>query len=55
MAYQSRKRNYKSRRERYLDTRRKFFVTLVIALIAAVVWVIKERLVLWNWLKTYFY
>ncbi|MEN0004925.1 MAG: hypothetical protein AAF798_12300 [Bacteroidota bacterium] len=55
MTYQSRKRNYKSRRERLAEQFRFYRITFIFAMIALAVWVIKERHGLWAWLKTYFY
>ena len=55
MAYQSRKRNYRSRRERLERASRNTKVVLIFATIGAAVWVFMIRHELWAWLKTYFY
>jgi hypothetical protein len=52
MAYQSRKRNYKSKRENYADTTRYIKTTVVFILIALVVWVYKNRYDYWPELNT---
>ncbi len=55
MAYQSRKRNYRSRRERYQRDMRNIRLIFIFALIAALILVFRNRYALWGWLKTYFY
>lgn len=55
MTYQSRKRNYKSRRERLQEQFRAYRLIFLFAAIAAAVWIYKERQDIWAWLKTYFY
>jgi hypothetical protein len=55
MAYQSRKRNYKSRRQRYSIFTRNAKIVFVFASIGAAVWLFKVRYEIWGWLKTYFY
>ena len=55
MGYQSRRRNYRSRRERYEKHKRNFKVILIFSVIALGVWIFKERYEIWAWLKTYFY
>ncbi len=55
MGYQSRKRNYKSMRERYDHNARILRLILLFGLIALLVLTYKNRLEWWAWLKTYFY
>lgn len=55
MGYQSRKRNYKSRRERYEHTVRVTRLILIFGAIALVILVYKNRFEWWSWIKTYFY
>jgi hypothetical protein len=55
MAYQSRKRNYRSPREKNAIARRNAKVALLFITIAALVWIFKNRYEYWGWLKTYFY
>ena len=55
MAYQSRKRHYKSRRERYLRDKRNFKLILIFAAIAGVVLMFKNREEILFYLKTIFY
>jgi len=55
MGYQSRKRNYKSRRERYLRDKRNFKVVLLFAFIALLVLLFKTRHEWIFWIKTYVY
>jgi hypothetical protein len=55
MGYQSRKRNYKSRRERYERDKRNAKVILVFAAIGLLVWLIMTRHEWWGYVKTFFY
>lgn len=55
MAYQSRKRSYTSRRERFQRHLRNYRVSLIFALLALIVLMIKTRGEIWVWLRTYFY
>jgi len=55
MPYQSRMRNYKSRRERLEQSTRNIRIIFIFAAIALIVYVFKERYEIWAWLKTYFY
>jgi hypothetical protein len=55
MAYQSRKRNYLSPREKNALVWRNFKLVLLFSLMAAAVWIFKNRHEYWAWLKTYFY
>ena len=55
MAYQSRKRTYTSRRERLQRHLRNYRVSLIFALLALIVLIIKTRGEIWGWLRTYFY
>lgn len=55
MGYQSRKRKYKSRRERYDKSSRNIKVVFIFGTIGLVVYIFKVRYELWGWLKTYFY
>lgn len=54
MAYQSRKRNYKSQREKYHKTTRNIRTIVLFLLIALVVWVFKNRYEIWPDLNTWF-
>ncbi|MCB0545771.1 MAG: hypothetical protein KDD02_19495 [Phaeodactylibacter sp.] len=55
MGYQSRKRGYKSRRERFDYTVRNTRIIFIFLSLGMAVWVFKNRLDWWAWLKTYFY
>ena len=55
MAYQSRKRNYVSRRERLAKHGRNIRIITIFIVLALCVWVYKNRYDLWAWIKTYFY
>lgn len=55
MGYQSRKRTYTSRRERFQRHLRNYRVSLVFACLALIVLIYKTRWELWTWLRTYFY
>jgi hypothetical protein len=55
MGFQSRKRGYKSRRERLHTSLKNIRLILVFGSIALAVLVYKNRWDLWSWLKTYFY
>lgn len=55
MAYQSRKRNYRTPREQNAVAWRNTKLAVLFALMAAAVWVIKNRHDYWAWIKTYFY
>lgn len=55
MAYQSRMRNYKSRRERYEKTKRNVRVIFLFALIAIGLTLYFSWNEIWTWLRTYFY
>ena len=55
MSYQSRKRNYKSRRQRWADTMRNTRLVLIFGAIALVVLMFKNRYEFWNWFQTFFY
>lgn len=55
MAYQSRKRNYRSRRERYERDKRNGKVILVFAFIGVFIYLIMTRHSWWGYLKTYLY
>lgn len=52
---QSRKKGYKSRREKYEITKRNTKVILLFAAIALVVYLIMIRQEIWSYLKTYLY
>lgn len=54
MAYQSRKRNYKSQREKYQRTTRNIRTIILFVLIAVAVWVFKNRYEIWPELNTWF-
>jgi len=53
MAYSSRHR-YSSRREKLQKGLRAWKVGIIFFLIAAAVWIFKDRYTIWNWLETYF-
>lgn len=53
MAY-SRKHNYKSMREKNQSTKRKLKVSLVVFSIALLVYIIKNRVYLMDYIRTYF-
>ncbi|MDP4711017.1 MAG: hypothetical protein NWR67_10535 [Saprospiraceae bacterium] len=55
MGFQSRKRGYKSRRERLNSSLKSIRMILIFGSIALLVLIYKNRWDLWNWLKTYFY
>lgn len=55
MGYQSRKRNYKSRRERNAIAWRNFRTILIFALIGAGLMVIMNRVAIWDWFRMLFY
>lgn len=55
MGYQSRKRNYKSRRERNEATWKNFRTIILFALIAAVIIGFMNRVAIWDWLRYLFY
>ena len=54
MAYQSRKRNYKNRRERLERDLRVWRLIAIFATIALVVWMFKNRYDIFNYLRTFF-
>lgn len=54
MAYQSRKRNYKSKRERYQTHARFIRVTILFIIIALIVWIYKNRYEYWPDMNTWF-
>ena len=55
MGYQSRKRGYKSRREKFAETMRATRVFLFFLTLGMAVWVFRNRYEFWGWLKTYIY
>jgi hypothetical protein len=55
MPYQSRIRNYRSRREKNEATKRTAQRIVLVALIALAIWIYFNRVRLWDWLETYFY
>ena len=55
MGYQSRKRHYRSRRERYAHHMRLAGVLLVFAMLALALFLFFRRHEWWPYLKTYFY
>jgi hypothetical protein len=55
MIYQSRKRKYKSRRERYERSVRFIRIVLFFGLVAGVVWVFFRRQIVLDWARTFFY
>lgn len=54
MAYQNRKRNYKSKREKYEKSTRNIRTTIIFILIAIAVWVYKNRYDYWPEMNTWF-
>lgn len=55
MGYQSRKRGYKSRRDKFKETRRILRIFLIFFTIGMAFWFLQNRYEFWGWLKTYFY
>jgi len=55
MAYQSRKRDYKTPREKNAIAWRNSKITILFILMALAVWVFKNRYEYWSYLETYFY
>lgn len=55
MGYQSRKRNYKSRRERNALAWKRFRTVLIFVGIALVVLIFKNRVAIWDWFRLLFY
>jgi len=55
MGYQSRKRGYKSRRERMHQHKRVIRMVTIFLFLAILLWLYKEREEWWWWIKTYFY
>lgn len=55
MPYQSRHRNYQSRRERNARTGRVARILVVSVLLFAAIFAFMNRYWLYGWLKTYFY
>ncbi|MFN7118130.1 MAG: hypothetical protein ACK4TA_15125 [Saprospiraceae bacterium] len=55
MSYQSRFRNYKTRREKNESTRRVTLRILLFLSIMLLLWMFINRVSLWDWVKTYFY
>ena len=54
MAYQSSKRNYTSKRERYNKSVRNVKVTFLFIFLALIVWVYKNRYEFWPEMNTWF-
>lgn len=55
MPYQSRIRNYRSRREKNEAAFRAVRRFVLITLIGIAIWVYFNRVSLWDWFQTYFY
>lgn len=55
MGYQSRKRNYVSRREKFQKHLRNYRVTLLFVSLALIVLFYKNWDEIWRWMRTYFY
>jgi hypothetical protein len=55
MGYQSRKRNYQSRREKLKQHFRNYRMAFIFLMIALIVILYKNRWDIWNWIQTYFY
>lgn len=54
MAYSGRHR-YKSRREKLEKGIRNWKLGIIFFLVALVLYLVKERVAIWDWLHTYFY
>jgi len=54
MAYQNRKRNYKTAQERYRRDKRNVKVTVFFVLLAVLVFIFFNRQDIWDYLRTYF-
>ena len=55
MGYQSRNRNYRTRRQKLEDNLRFWRVLGIFIAIGLVIYAIMERRDIWNWLKTFTY
>jgi hypothetical protein len=55
MGFQSRKRNYKSIRERKKIHGRNIRVIFTFVAIASIIWIYRERFQIIDWIKTWFY
>lgn len=55
MGYQSRRRNYKSRRERNAIAKKNAQKVLIFIAIAIIVLIIKNRVAIWDWFRLLFY
>ncbi len=55
MTYQSRRRNYKTRREKNANARRTTLRILLFLGIMLLLYVFINRVSLWDWVRTYFY
>lgn len=55
MPYQSRIRNYKTRREKNQAASRTVKRILLFVTIGLAIWVFMNRVSLWDWFRTYFY
>ena len=54
MSYQSRRRNYRTPREKNARTWKHVRIFALFLLLAGAFWIYKERYAYWAWLKTYF-
>lgn len=55
MPYQSRIRNYKTRREKNEAIRRVTLRILMFVALGLAIWIYLNRVSLWDWIRTYFY
>lgn len=55
MAYKSRRRNYRSRREKLATAQRNTRLIILFTFLGLMVWVFMNRVSLWDWFRTYFY
>lgn len=55
MAYKSRKRNYKSRRERIHEHWRNIRIMFIFGIIILAVLLFKNRISIWTYFQTFFY
>lgn len=55
MGYQSRKRNYRSRRERNAIAGRNFRTVIIFLLIAAAILIVSNRVAIWDRFRLLFY
>ena len=51
----TRRRRYKSRHEKWLQTKRNTRIIIIFAMIALVVLLFKNRYEIWDWVRSFFY